>query len=427
MMTYRINGISVALIRKSKRKEKGESPIYWRITYQRVQRYYSTGISYTKKNWNDFVERNLQKHKDTKDTLKRYLEKTLKPIINDLAESNSFSFEALNLRLSKSEITTLNKAFEDKIKRLIENNRIGNSTIYKTVMNSLNEFNGKDIPFDRVTISYLNKYEKYLSDEGVRTATISLYMRTLRAIINNEGNPYLTDEAYPFGRGRYLIKTSKGVKIALTLKQVHAIEQYDCIDTLTDLCRDLWLFSFYASGMNFTDILRIKYTDIIIGELTFVRYKTRNTRNDETFISIPILEPMKRIIQKHGNKSKGGYIFPIINDNMSETEKRKNISTITSHSNKRIKAICKELKHDDETLMIPDYNLVNNYTARHSYATILNKIGVPESFISQQLGHSNQTVTQGYFGAYDRDARFKYNSLLLNTENENKTVYLNVI
>ena len=164
-----------------------------------------------------------------------------------------------------------------------------------------------------------------------------------------------------------------------------------------------------------------------MGELNFVRFKTRNTRNNETYLNVPILEPMKRIIQKHGNKSKSGFIFPLLNDCRNETEKRQQIFNITNESNKRIKSICRELKNEDDTLMIPDYDSVNNYTARQSYATILNKLKVPESFISQQLGHSKQNVTQGYFNEFDRDERFKYNSLLLNLENDSKVKYMNVI
>ena len=217
MITYKTNGISIVLIRKANTTDKGVNPIYWRIIYKRRQRLYATGFSLSEKEWAEYCNRNLLKHKDMRTTLRLYFEKTLKPIIDNLSESNTFSFDALNQRLSKSDIKTVNDAFADKIERLKKANRIGNSTIYKTVMNSLNKFGKKDIPFEKVTVSYLHRYEKYLSDEGVRTATISLYMRTLRAIINNEGNPYLTDEAYPFGRGRYLIKISKEAMIALPL------------------------------------------------------------------------------------------------------------------------------------------------------------------------------------------------------------------
>ena len=373
----------------------------------------------------DFNFKNKALHlKEAKTDLSGYFENKLKPTIKKL--EHSFTFEALSRELGKSDISNVNDAFHDKVNRLIKDGRIGNSTIYKTVLNSLESYKGGNISFDSITVSFLGRYEKWLSDNGVKTATISLYMRTLRAIINNEGKPYLKDESYPFGRGKYVPKTSKGVKIALTLKQIHAIENFDCKDALTEMCRDFWLFSFYGSGINFTDMFRMKYGDIVIGELTFVRYKTRNTRNDETYLHVPILEPMKRIIQKWGNKSKSGLIFPICNVCTIEADKRKKICAITHECNKRIKAISKELKNDDDTMMIPNYDLVNNYTARHSYATILGKTGVPESYISHQLGHSTQTVTQGYLGEYDRDERFKYNSLLID-KNESKIKFINVI
>lgn len=424
---YKNRGVSISLMRKERNKNDDLAPTFWRITFNRKHKYYPSGFTFTYKDWDDFANRDLQKHRATRKTIQNFFDKTLRPIIDSLVEKGHFSFEALDHNLGKSDISNINEAFQSKIDSLINENRIGNSTIYKTVKKSLESYKGEKIPFDNITVTFLSKYEKFLSDNGVKTATISLYMRTLRAIINNEGKPYLKDEAYPFGRGKYLIKTSKGAaKVALTLKQIHAIENFECKDGLTELCRDLWLFSFYGSGINYTDMFRMKYTDIVVGELNFVRYKTRNTRNDETYISIPILEPMKRIIQKHANKSKDGLIFPICNECKGETDKRKKICTITHESNKRIKAICKELKNDDGTMMIPNYDLVNNYTARHSYATILNKLRVPESYISQQLGHSTQTVTQGYFNEFDRDLRFEYNSLLLNSDND-KVRFMNVI
>lgn len=430
------NGVTVRLIRDVRKKNaEGDCPLKWCVTYKRKRVYYSTGKSLNLKDWQRFEDAeeadfNFKTKaldmKELKVDLEEYFENSLKPIVKDL--KYRFSFEALNSRLGKTDISNVNDAFQAKIDNLIKSNRIGNSTIYKTVKNSLERFNGTNISFDSITVKFLNKYEAYLSENGVKTATISLYMRTLRAIINNDRQPYLEEEAYPFGRGKYLIKTSKGSnKVALTLKQIHAIESAECGDSLTEFCRDMWIFSFYGSGINFTDIFRLKYTDIVMGELNFVRFKTRNTKIDETFISVPILEPMKRIIWKHGNKSKSGLIFSLLNDCNNEVERRKKIFTITNVANKRIKAICKELKHEDGTMMIPNFDLVNNYTARHSYATILNKLRVPESYISQQLGHSKRTVTQGYFGEFDRDSRFEYNSLLLNLDSDSNVKYMNVI
>jgi integrase len=38
---------------------------------------------------------------------------------------------------------------------------------------------------------------------------------------------------------------------------------------------------------------------------------------------------------------------------------------------------------------------------------------VPESYIAEQLGHANKTVTQNYFDSYTKEERITYNSMLL--------------
>ncbi|MDE6144047.1 MAG: site-specific integrase [Muribaculaceae bacterium] len=40
-----------------------------------------------------------------------------------------------------------------------------------------------------------------------------------------------------------------------------------------------------------------------------------------------------------------------------------------------------------------------------AFATILNRKGVPVSYISQQLGHTSIRTTQAYLGSFERDAR----------------------
>jgi hypothetical protein len=218
---YSNNGVTAYLMRDVRKKNPNDQcPLRWCITYKRKRAYYSTGIFLDETDWSlfensaelDFNFKTKARHlKEHKDDLGRYFETKLKPVVKELAAD--FSFEALNAKLGKSDILNVNDAFQAKIDALISNNRLGNATIYRTVKHSLEGFKGANISFDAITVPFLNKYEKYLSDNGVKTATISLYMRTLRAIINNEGSPYLKGDAYPFGRGKYVPKTSKGVKV----------------------------------------------------------------------------------------------------------------------------------------------------------------------------------------------------------------------
>ncbi len=48
---------------------------------------------------------------------------------------------------------------------------------------------------------------------------------------------------------------------------------------------------------------------------------------------------------------------------------------------------------------------VTTYAARHSFATILQRSGVPISFISEALGHGNVQTTQNYLGGFEDESK----------------------
>ena len=57
---------------------------------------------------------------------------------------------------------------------------------------------------------------------------------------------------------------------------------------------------------------------------------------------------------------------------------------------------------------------LTTYVARHSFATILLRSGVPMIFASQSLGHSNLITTQKYFAGFDLAAQTEYGKVLIN-------------
>ena len=154
------------------------------------------------------------------------------------------------------------------------------------------------------------------------------------------------------------------------------------------------------------DTSKFKYKNILNDEIYFIRQKTKSTTQDQKDIVVPILEPMQKIIDKHGNKDtdKENYIFPFLNDTVTEQERFLKTQNLIRLTNKKIKIIAKKIGLMDG---------ISTYTARHSYATILAKLRVPESFIAEQLGHSKRTVTQNYFDSYMKEERVSFNSLLL--------------
>lgn len=421
---YSNNGVTVRLVRDVRKKnENEECPLRWRITHRRKQIYYSTGMMLDLDDWDLFnstvpisqSKKTSKKQKERIDNLieidnsiNNFFENVLRKHVKELADNNNFSFEALNLLLGKADVSTVNDAFRYKISLLKENDSISTATIYECALSSLEGYKGKSIQFMDVTVQFLKSYQNYMDKKGLKRSTIGMYMRNLRTIIKNEGGTsYLKDDQYPFGKGKYIIPTGTGRNMALRLSEIHKIENHKCKKTDTsEMCRDLWLFSFYGSGVNFSDICRMEYKNIINGEIYFIRKKTTNTTNVQRNVITPIIGCMDVIIEKYGNEDKTGLVFPFLNDCENEEQKILKIKNLVRLVNDKIKHVAKELNLDGA-------DDISTYTARHSYSTILSKLRVPESFISEQLGHSKKNVTQGYIDAYDKDERISYNSLLL--------------
>lgn len=52
---------------------------------------------------------------------------------------------------------------------------------------------------------------------------------------------------------------------------------YQCETKDIEEFRDLWVFSYLCNGINFMDLLFLQYSNIMDGEICFVRSKTSRT------------------------------------------------------------------------------------------------------------------------------------------------------
>jgi integrase len=170
--------------------------------------------------------------------------------------------------------------------------------------------------------------------------------------------------------------------------------------------RDLWFFSYLTNGINFSDMLRLKYKDIAGGEIHFCRQKTIRTTKDQKEIAATLLPEMKAIIKRWGNKDKkpDSYIFPFLSKDMDPVTEKRIIQNVIRLCNKKMAEISKALKYDT----------ISTYTARHSYATVLKRSGANIAFISESLGHSDLRTTENYLASFEQEARAKNAALLTN-------------
>lgn len=452
---YKNRNISVTLMRKYRKRDDESGPSFWRVTSNRKHKYYFSGFEFTESDWDIFVNRDIRKHKTVKQTLERYLTYTLKPAIDSLVENNDFSFDALdNLLIGTSnQNITLNDAFEFRILSLNNDYKIGNASIYVSTYNALMRFKhyklikrkeekksfielciekkninvGKDvlvvnekIEIKEITPYFLNECEQFWVDTKISYATIGIYMRTLRAIINNrEGEePFLTGTQYPFGikRGKYAIPEGGRRDIALSIEDIWKVENYETENPLLETARDIFVFMFYCNGLNYGDLCRLRYENIDgpTGEIIFQRKKTLRKGEKPTFIYAPLLPPMVEIINRQGNKEQDGYIFPFLNElelnDKSESKIKNKIITTLDPINSSLKIIAKELELD------PD--LSTSYTRNSYISHLVSELLVNPIVVRKMVGHSTKKdVTAGYVNLTAKK-RLEINSKLLNPEKQ---------
>ena len=145
-----------------------------------------------------------------------------------------------------------------------------------------------------------------------------------------------------------------------------------------DIARDMYLFSFYAQGMAFVDIVFLKKKNIRDGILSYRRHKSQQ------LIHIVVTPQMQELIDKYANDSE--YVFPIIDTSLS-TSIYDQYRLALGRVNRYLKKITFRLNINVR---------LTTYTARHTWATMAYYCEVHPGVISEAMGHSSITVTETY-------------------------------
>jgi integrase/recombinase XerD len=292
--------------------------------------------------------------------------------------------------------------------------RIGTRDYYLQAHSSFKKFTGGVMSFATVTAKWLMRYEKWMLDNGRSITTVGMYCIALRTIFNmarSDKRKIIPKDLYPFGKDGYVIPTSKGRKLALSEDDKNLLINYEPKKDKPLIAEkrwavDLWLFSYFCSGMNFADMAALKYKHIKDGVLVFDRAKTKLTqRNKESTVVVLRLEVMK-IIARHGNKENAlnpnAYIFNVLRDGLTPRQVADKVHDFIADVNEYLGEACEELK-------IPK---ITTYWARHTFATIAKRKGASIEAIQEALGHSSSKTTQAYLDSFDLETKRQIANML---------------
>lgn len=378
---------------------KGEHPIRIRIIHKGIVRDYGTKQSATSDQFERIVAKRPQgTEADIKIAVIELLDRAY-GIVQSVDPFSFSSFNDLYLNKRNNDLSNVYNWYEDKIRQLKENGQLGTAITYNYSMESLISYTGNDkLRFDDINIKFLENFEKWMTSEGKSPTTIGIYLRPLRHIINLAiDHPSNLVKEYPFKN--YKIPTPRSIKKALSKADLKAIYEYPVLKGSAEAYyKDIWLFSYFANGINIKDICKLKYKDVKGDFIEFKRAKTMRTNKDTKPISISLTEDLKRIIEEYGTRpiEKNNFIFDFLKSGMTDEQEMAAIKQAVKQTNKYIKRIA-------EVLEIKA--VVTSYTARHSFATILKNAGVAPAFIGESLGHSSLSTTESYLGSFENDAK----------------------
>lgn len=397
--TFNKDGITVSVVidRRTPNKE-GKFPVKIKVYYQRKPKYFPTGICMTDEDW---IKLEKSKSNDSI-KIRRSINQSFDNIrqnVESLIEKGDFSFQSLSLRLGRSAGESFNNMMKARISDLKSEERIGSARNYEDSLKAIEDFGGKKIQLSDITIDWLKRCEKFWIKRPLSITTRGMYFRNIRTIMNLGKRMNLIKESqYPFGKGKFEIQTEEGEKKSLTTEQLKGLYSYRSENETVNKYKDIWFFMYLCSGINTIDLIQLKYSDIVDGEIRFIRQKTSKTSAKRKTIHIPLTNEIQRIIDKWGNYNDGkSFIFPFLKGGETSEEIKSKSHDVFTRINKRMKEICQDL----------GIVKITTYSARHSFATVLSHEGVPISYISQQLGHTSIKTTQAYLGSFEKDTRIQ--------------------
>ncbi len=298
----------------------------------------------------EWLKLNAQKLRDTelkeiKTKLDFYIGKKFDDCLKEIEDP--FSFEKFeNVYFEKNQPKVNNDVYalyQSFIDEQNQKGKVGNAGIYETAMKTFKVFKNK-LKFNDITVDFLQSYEKRMLANGKSVAYISMNLRTLRSIYNQAiGLKIVNGENYPFSKNmndkKFKIKTGKNTKKALSTEQLAQLKNYIAKTPAQQKALDLWLFSFYCNGLNFKDICRLQYKNIVDDKIIFNRAKTEFTSNSNQTIRFIINHEIQAIIDKYGNDklSPDTYLFDIFKKGITPKEERDKIQSLTRNTNKHLK------------------------------------------------------------------------------------------
>ena len=162
------------------------------------------------------------------------------------------------------------EVFMDYLQEFIDKSVKENTkATYTQTRDKINSFDS-GCTFETMDIRWLSRFERWLLNAGMKTNSVSIHLRNIRAVFN-----YAIDSgdttAYPFRR--FKIKKEETRKRALTVEELRMLRDYEGEKYIREY-QDMFMLMFYLVGINSVDLFGATWDNVANGRLEYKREKT---------------------------------------------------------------------------------------------------------------------------------------------------------
>ena len=215
------------------------------------------------------------------------------------------------------------------------------------------------LTLEDITPEWLQTFDDTLAATGTPARNArNVYLHCISAAMNHAANKGLTNN-YPFRQ--FKTEREQTAKRSITSEQMRRLVRLKLNGSAREY-RDIFLLIFCLLGINMTDLLNLRQTDMQGGRITYRRAKTGK------LYDIKVQPETLALIERYRGTE---YLLSVADR-----------YTPRSNYNVVLNAGLKQLIPE------PPFNKLSTYWARHSWATIaFNELGASVETISTALGH----------------------------------------
>lgn len=382
------------ILRTQQADQTGHSPLYIRIIKDRKTKFITAGVKLKENEWDEVKQRIKKNHPNSarmNASLSQKVADAEAQVADMERKAKSVSTRKLKEAIKGKVIPNFFEYSYARCEKIKGSVSFGTYTNYVLYIKKFENYLGtKDFFFDDITVSVLKDYMAYMGNVLKNGLTTQRYSIMILAIMFKEARKedVIEENMYPFNK--LTLKKDTGKRVFLNKDQIEILTNLELKEgKKADLWRDLFIFSIYAGGLRFSDVIELQYSNYNADEQRIKKVIRKTGRLHQFKIGKVAIDILNKYRKE--NAQQDDYIFPIITDkvNYNKSEEiRYFISSRENHSaNFQLNRIGKIMK-----LPFP----LSFHLSRHSFATNALNNGMRIEHVSKLMDHQDISTTQIY-------------------------------